>query len=189
MKAGHFAAAVQDLGRALDAGFAPEATLSNPLLQPLREDPDRRLELSELVKKYVRADHIQMVDPLEPGKRIRLAGRVVDMATGKALAGALIKLYHTDAGGEYRPGMDAGGGAGNPRLFGYVREFAETRRAGTHTFFAWLAGNLFVGAQVSWNLRPFFVSPGLDVEFLRKHPFDGSFYEAVWQALHNVAPF
>jgi hypothetical protein len=75
------------------------------------------------------------------------------------------------------------------RLLGYVREFAETRRAGTHTFFAWLAGNLFVGAQISWNLRPFFVSPGLDVVFLRKNPFDGSFYEAVLRALQNVLPF
>ncbi len=72
------------------------------------------------------------------------------------------------------------------RLLGYVREFAETRRAGTHTFFAWLAGNLFVGAQLSWNLRPFFVSPGLEVEFLRPDPFDGSFYEAVLRAVHNV---
>jgi hypothetical protein len=72
------------------------------------------------------------------------------------------------------------------RLLGYVREFAETRRAGTHTFFAWLAGNLLVGAQLSWNLRPFFVSPGLEVEFLRPDPFDGSFYEAVLRALHNV---
>ena len=67
-----------------------------------------------------------------------------------------------------------------------MREFAETRRAGTHTFFAWLAGNLFVGAQLSWNLRPFFVFPGLEVEFLRPDPFGGSFYEAVLRALHNV---
>lgn len=72
------------------------------------------------------------------------------------------------------------------RLLDHVRDFAETRRAGTHTFFAWLAGNLFVGAQISWTLRPFFVSPGLDVEFLRARPFDGSFYEAVWRAMQNV---
>ncbi len=75
------------------------------------------------------------------------------------------------------------------RLLGYVREFAPTRRAGTHTFFAWLAGNLFVGAQISWNLRPFFVSPGLKVELLRPRPFDGNFYEAVLRALQNVSPF
>lgn len=75
------------------------------------------------------------------------------------------------------------------RLLGYVRQFAETPLAGIHTFFAWLAGNLFVGAQISWNLRPFFVSPGLKVQFLRPHPFDGNFYEAVLRAFQNVLPF
>lgn len=74
----------------------------------------------------------------------------------------------------------------NLRLLNFVREFADTSRAGTHAFFAWLAGNLFVGAQVSWNLRPFFVSPGLEVEFLRDDPLNGNFYEAVIVALKNV---
>ena len=74
----------------------------------------------------------------------------------------------------------------NVRLLNYVLEFADTSRAGTHAFFAWLAGNLFVGAQVSWNLRPFFVSPGLEVEFLRDDPLNGNFYEAVVAALKNV---
>ena len=74
----------------------------------------------------------------------------------------------------------------NVRLLKYVREFADTSRAGTHAFFAWLAGNLFVGAQVSWNLRPFFVSPGLEVEFLRDEALNGNFYEAVVVALKNV---
>jgi hypothetical protein len=75
------------------------------------------------------------------------------------------------------------------KLLHYVREFADSSRAGTHVFFAWLTGNLFVGAQVSWNLRPFFVSPGLKVEFLRDDPFNGNFYEAVVVALRNVSQF
>lgn len=74
------------------------------------------------------------------------------------------------------------------RLLGYVRDFADTPQAGTRTFFAWLLGNLFVGAQVSWILRPFFVSPGLKVEFLRAHPLDGNFYEAVLRALTRLSP-
>ncbi|MDP6794594.1 MAG: hypothetical protein QGG00_04285 [Verrucomicrobiota bacterium] len=72
------------------------------------------------------------------------------------------------------------------RLLQYIRDFADSSRAGTFAFFAWLAGNLFVGAQVSWNLRPFFVSPGLKVEFLRPDPFNGNFYEAVWVAIKNI---
>jgi len=75
------------------------------------------------------------------------------------------------------------------RLLSYVRGFAATRRAGTHTFLAWLLGNLFVGAQISWNLRPFFVSPGLEIEFLRPDPFDGNFYEAAFRALQNLSLF
>jgi hypothetical protein len=74
------------------------------------------------------------------------------------------------------------------RLLQYVRDFADSRGTGTLTFCAWLAGNLFVGAQVSWNLRPFFISPGLEVEFLRPDPFDGSFYEAVFRAFRNITP-
>ena len=49
------------------------------------------------------------------------------MATGKPLPGTLMQLFHTDASGEYRPGMTAGGGAGNPRLFGYLRADTEGR--------------------------------------------------------------
>lgn len=48
------------------------------------------------------------------------------------------------------------------------------------TLFAWLAGNAFLGAQFSWVLRPFFGTPGLEVQFLRPEPMKGNFYEAVW---------
>ena len=75
------------------------------------------------------------------------------------------------------------------RLLHYVRDFADSPSAGTHAFLAWLTGNLFVGAQISWILRPFFVSPGLKVEFLRVDPFDGNFYEAVFRAIRNVTNF
>lgn len=71
-------------------------------------------------------------------------------------------------------------------LLQHVREFATTAGHGTRTFFAWLAGNLFVGAQVSWIMRPFFGSPGLEVQFLRDHPLQGDFYQAVWKALQNI---
>ena len=75
------------------------------------------------------------------------------------------------------------------RLLHFVRHFADFYSAGTHTFLAWLIGNLFVGAQISWILRPYFVSPGLEVEFLRVDPFDGNFYEAVLHAIRNVTNF
>ncbi len=45
----------------------------------------------------------------------------------------------------------------------------------------WLGMNLFLGAQLSWNLRPFFGTPNLPVTFLREDPFNGSFYETVFK--------
>ena len=51
---------------------------------------------------------------------------------------------------------------------------------------AWLAGNLFLGAQLAWNLRPFIGAPELPVEFLRPNAFEGNFFEAV---LYNFNRF
>lgn len=74
-------------------------------------------------------------------------------------------------------------------LLGQVRDFATTPAHGTRTFFAWLAGNLFVGAQVSWVMRPFFGSPGLEVQFLRDDPLNGSFYDTVWKSISTLLCF
>jgi len=71
-------------------------------------------------------------------------------------------------------------------LLGHVRDFATTPLHGTKTFFVWLAGNLFVGAQISWVMRPFFGSPGLQVQFFRDHPMNGSFYDTVWHAITRL---
>lgn len=74
----------------------------------------------------------------------------------------------------------AAGIVSNHKLLRLIEHFAGDARTGRRTFFSWLAGNLFVGAQLSYVLRPFFGNPGLEVEFLRAHPFQGNFYEAVW---------
>ncbi|MBK1831864.1 hypothetical protein JIN77_14105 [Verrucomicrobiaceae bacterium R5-34] len=74
-------------------------------------------------------------------------------------------------------------------LLGQLRDFASSPKLGTRTFFAWLAGNLFVGAQISWIMRPFFGSPGLAVQFLRDDPMEGSFYETLWRAFLRLLEF
>lgn len=68
----------------------------------------------------------------------------------------------------------------NHKLLRLIEAFSGSRSTALRTLVAWLAGNLFVGAQLSYNLRPFFGNPTLPVEFLRPNPFDGTFYEAVW---------
>jgi hypothetical protein len=78
------------------------------------------------------------------------------------------------------------GSTGNIRLLQLLSKAAGSRAVGLRVLFAWLAGNFFLGSQLSWILRPFIGSPGLPVEFLRKNAFDGNFYEAVFRTLHNI---
>jgi hypothetical protein len=60
------------------------------------------------------------------------------------------------------------------------------RSTATVTLLAWLAGNGFLGAQFSWILRPFFGTPTLKVQFLRDHPLEGNFYQAVWRSISAI---
>jgi hypothetical protein len=79
--------------------------------------------------------------------------------------------------------------AANARLLQLLRELSGSVTAARKVLFAWLAGNLLLGSQLAWNLRPFVGSPGLPVQFLRDDPFKGSFYEAIFRALqHLFAP-
>jgi len=70
-------------------------------------------------------------------------------------------------------------------LFGALKKYALTRSAAVSTFVAWLVGNLFVGAQVGWISRPFFGTPGSNIEFLREDKFSSSFYEAIFHSISN----
>lgn len=70
----------------------------------------------------------------------------------------------------------------NISLYSFLLARTARRGMARRILFAWVAGNLFVGAQLSWNLRPFIGSPHLEIQFLRPNPFDGNFYETVVQA-------
>jgi hypothetical protein len=81
------------------------------------------------------------------------------------------------------------GVTGNVRLFQLLAKLGGSRAVALRVLFAWLAGNLFLGSQLSWNLRPFIGSPGLPVEFFRPNAFHGNFFEAVFHALQQILPF
>ena len=91
----------------------------------------------------------------------------------------LILLTHTAV-------IAAAGIVANFKLLRLLQAFAGSPQIGKRTFIAWLAGNLFVGAQMSYILRPFFGSPALKIEFLRSNPFEGNFYEAVGYMLKEA---
>jgi len=71
----------------------------------------------------------------------------------------------------------------NVRLIQLLRRLSGSPAVAARVLFAWLAGNLFFGSQLTWIFRPFIGSPGLAVEFLRKDAWHGNFYEAVFRSL------
>ncbi len=78
------------------------------------------------------------------------------------------------------------GVAANVKLRRLLRELAGGAKAANRIFFAWLAGNLLLGSQLSWILRPFIGSPVLPVQFLRPEAFQGNFYECVFRSLQSL---
>jgi hypothetical protein len=67
----------------------------------------------------------------------------------------------------------------NVRLLQLLRHLSGSRAIATRVLVAWLAGNLLLGTQLTWMLRPFFGAPALPVEFLRHDALRGNFFEAV----------
>jgi hypothetical protein len=69
--------------------------------------------------------------------------------------------------------------AANLRLAQLLQVLGGSAAVARRVLLAWLAGNLFLGSQLSWILRPFIGSPDLPVQFLRETAFKGNFYETV----------
>lgn len=78
------------------------------------------------------------------------------------------------------------GAVGNARLFQLLTRLGGRRAVAFRVLFAWLAGNLFLGSQISWILRPFIGSPSLPVEFFRTTALHGNFYENVFHSLLQI---
>lgn len=78
------------------------------------------------------------------------------------------------------------GTAGNLRLSQLLQRVSSSVSISRRVLLAWLAGNLLLGSQLSWILRPFIGSPGLPVEFLRKEAFNGNFFETIFRVVHQI---
>ncbi len=72
--------------------------------------------------------------------------------------------------------MAAAGVISVVKLYRVLLELIGSPELAQRVFWAWTLGNLFVGAQLAYNLRPFFGSPGLPIAFLREDPMVGNFY-------------
>jgi hypothetical protein len=91
----------------------------------------------------------------------------------------LIKLAHVAV-------IAFAGTTGNTRLFQLLTRLAGNRTIALRVLCAWLAGNLFLGSQLSWILRPFIGSPVLPVEFFRANALHGNFYEDVVRSVLQI---
>jgi hypothetical protein len=69
-----------------------------------------------------------------------------------------------------------------PLLCRWTKNVAGARRV----LLAWLAGNLLLGSQVAWVLRPFIWDPAGPVTFIGRQYFHGSFYETVLEAVRRL---
>jgi len=78
------------------------------------------------------------------------------------------------------------GVAGNVHLLPLLSDWARSAAVGRRVLFAWLAGNLFLGSQICWVLRPFIWDPGRPVEFIGRECFHGSFFETVFEAARRL---
>jgi len=78
------------------------------------------------------------------------------------------------------------GVAANVRRVQLLRDLSSSRAIARKVLFAWLAGNLFLGSQLAWILRPFVGSPALPLQFLRPDALHGTFYESIWRAAKHL---
>ena len=83
-------------------------------------------------------------------------------------------------------GIAYAGVMANLRLLPLLRAHAAGNGAALRVLFAWLAGNLLLGSQICWVLRPFIGRPQDEVEFLGPVPFMGSLYETVFEAAREL---
>ena len=81
----------------------------------------------------------------------------------------------------------AGAGVtGNLRLLPMLSQWTANRGVARRVLFAWLAGNLFLGSQICWILRPFIWDPDGPPQFIGRQYLHGSFFETVFEAVRRL---
>ena len=78
------------------------------------------------------------------------------------------------------------GVAGNLHVLPLLSEWTRCAAVARKVLVAWLAGNLFLGSQVCWVLRPFIWDPAGPTRFIGREYFRGSFYETVFEAVRRL---
>jgi hypothetical protein len=74
----------------------------------------------------------------------------------------------------------------NWRLFPILHERVKSRAVAGRVLLSWLAGNLFLGSQICWMLRPFVGKPDMPVEFLGPGLHQGNFFETIFDNVREL---
>ena len=109
----------------------------------------------------------------------------------------LFLLWNTPPFGQPSPAYDVlrtahvaviafAGIVANLRLLRLLEGLSAHRQTARAVLVCWLAGNLFLGSQLTWVLRPFVGSPGMPIEFLRDQPLKGNFFETLAEAIGHL---
>lgn len=72
---------------------------------------------------------------------------------------------------------------GNLRLLPLLRLWTPRAATARNVLLAWLAGNLFLGSQIAWVLRPFIWDAHRPVEFVGPDFLQGSFFETIFRII------
>src|SRR5579862_1890953 len=75
---------------------------------------------------------------------------------------------------------------GNMRLLPVLSRWTSNQGVARRVLLAWLAGNLFLGSQICWVLRPFIWEPHGPTRFIGQEYLHGSFYETVFEVVRRL---
>lgn len=78
------------------------------------------------------------------------------------------------------------GVVGNLRLLPMLSQWTANLGVARRVLFAWLAGNLFLGSQICWVLRPFIWDPDGPPQFIGRQYLHGSFFETVFENVRRL---
>lgn len=122
-KDGEFDAAMERLRQAVSEYSRPYEMLRDPAFGAMLRSDEHRMDVARLLRDHPATGRVAIVTPDEPGEPMVILGTVRDEA-GEPVAGALIRVFHTDAAGWYVPGTT---NSQNPRLFGWLRTDQQGR--------------------------------------------------------------
>ena len=124
---GEIKAALEKLEESFRAGYTtPCDVLQETGFEPLRKDPESRIELRNLLRDHASESEVFVVPASEPGEHLVVRGQILQANGDTPASGVQVYFFQTAANGRYSPEeRQSAGGNRNPRIFGFVRPDQE----------------------------------------------------------------